>query len=176
MMRPLAQRLNCSSEIHMHLVAKCLPLALVLCLAAACQDQGGGGVVGDAAQADTSFIVTGTLVDQDEAPVSRAEVMVFQVFEDPTSYIVDFRDGFIRNPKAETDAAGRFEIEVQRSFATPGGGIKFTAKPYSPGGLSYQPGALTNEMGIPIVVVVDAGTRVVDLDEISGKIVIRIED
>ena len=125
-----------------------VPMALMLCLAVACQDQDRGGSAAEAAQADTSFIVTGTLIDQDETPVAGVEIMVFQVFEDPTSYVVDFRDGIIRNPKAETDDAGRFEIEVQHSFARPGGSIKFTAKISSPGGLSYQQGALTNDMGV----------------------------
>jgi len=65
--------------------------------------------------ADETFVVSGTLVSDDKAPIVGARVMVAEAKN--AGYAIDIDEGGVfQNPAEITDAEGRFSIAVRRSL------------------------------------------------------------
>jgi hypothetical protein len=67
--------------------------------------------------ADETFIVSGTLVREDQTPIAGISIMIAEPRDD--GYAVSIGEaGVVQNPHQRTDAAGRFSIAVTRSLFT----------------------------------------------------------
>jgi hypothetical protein len=67
------------------------------------------------ARADETFVVSGTLVRDDDTPIARARVMIAEAKD--AGYAINIGgDGVLQNPSEVTDAKGRFSITVKRSL------------------------------------------------------------